>query len=345
MLPTAVVLAFMTSAFVIPFLLLLVSMPPYLRYLVGKGKVDKDLHKTPPTDVPSPIGPLLFLAAAVGELVVYFEFGTLVPVALIGAMAVAFGVGLVDDLFVLGPKMKPVLLALSALPLIAAVMLQPDLYEPGLAFPLLGSTSQHFAIYTTLIIVAFPVVANAFNMVDAFNGEMSGFSTLVSIALVGAILLHAFAVPGFALARLASAIPLVAISVGFYLFNRFPSKAFDGDSGSLMLGTMFAGLAIMGSVEIAAIVAIMPAVLNSFYILSSVRGFVERRKMGGRPTYIGEDQMLHASDQRAAPATLVRMVLLGGPMNEQQVVRAVLLLTAFACGLSVLTSLMTWVVT
>ena len=37
----------------------------------------------------------------------------------------------------------------------------------------------------------------------------------------------------------------------------------------------------------AAMIAIVPAILNSFYTLSSVRGFVERRKMPTRPTYIG----------------------------------------------------------
>ena len=56
-----------------------------------------------------------------------------------------------------------------------------------------------------------------------------------------------------------------------------------------MFGALFATLAIMGGVEIAALVAAIPAVLNSYYILSSIRGFVEHKKMAARPTYLGED--------------------------------------------------------
>ena len=48
---------------------------------------------------------------------------------------------------------------------------------------------------------------------------------------------------------------------------------------------MFVILSIVGGVEIAALVALIPAVLNSYYILSSVRGLVERKQMAARPTY------------------------------------------------------------
>ncbi|MBI3858665.1 MAG: hypothetical protein HY296_00275 [Thaumarchaeota archaeon] len=343
MLPAPVLVVLLASSFIAPLVLLILLMKPYLRFLVRKGKVSEDLHKNPPTKVPEPVGPVLFLAAVAGELVAFAAFGTLVPVALVGAMSVAFAVGLADDLFVLGARTKPLLLVLAAAPLVVASVFQSDLFTPSLAFPILGATSEHFSIYTLLILVSFPVVANAFNMVDAFNGELSGFSILTSVALLSAIALHALATPGFALARVAAAMPLVAVSLGFYFFNKHPSKAFDGDSGSLMLGTMFAGLAITGGVEVAAIVAIMPAVLNSFYILSSVRGFVERRKMGGRPTLIGDDGRVYASEQPSAPVTLVRMILLDGPLHEEDLVRSVLALTSFSAGLSVLTSLMTWV--
>ncbi len=318
-------------------------MRPYLGFLVRRGKVSDDLHKTPPTKVPEPVGPLLFLSAIAGEVVAYLAFGSLVPIALIGATSIAFVVGLTDDLYVLGAKTKPLALLLAGLPLVVLVMFQSDIYVPSLAFPIFGMTSEHFTTYTLLAVVAFPVVANAFNMMDAFNGEMSGFSLMTSAALVFGVVLHTLITGGYSFVHLASALPLVAVSAGFFVFNRYPSRAFDGDSGSLMLGAMFAGLAITAGVEIAAIVAIMPAILNSFYILSSVRGLVERRKMEGRPIFIGEDGLLHASEQKSSPATLVRMILLGGPMSERSLVRSVLILTAVACALSGITSVLTWV--
>ncbi len=333
----------LSLSFLVPLLLVVLAMPAYIKYLARSGRVVDDVHKRPVTKVPSPAGPLLFLGALAGEVAAYLTFGSLVPVAVIGATAVAFAVGIADDLFVLGGRVKPLLLLVAAAPLVIAVMLQPDLYSSKLVFPVLGKTSEHFTIYTALAILSFPVVANAFNMMDSFNGELSGFTLLTSAALLFGVLLHVFYTPGLTLSGVAATLPLVAISAAFLFFNRFPSKVFDGDSGSLMFGAMFAALAITGGVEIAAIVAIVPAILNSFYTLSSVRGLVERRKMRTRPTYIGEDGRLYASPDRKAPATLVRILLLDGPLTEKELVRDVLLLTGFSCVLSAATSVMTWV--
>jgi UDP-N-acetylglucosamine--dolichyl-phosphate N-acetylglucosaminephosphotransferase len=111
-----------------------------------------------------------------------------------------------------------------------------------------------------------------------------------------------------------------------------------------MLGAMFAGLAITGGVEVAAMIAIVPAILNSFYTLSSVRGFVERRRMGGRPTYLGDDGRLYATADPSAPTTLVRLILLAGPQSERELVKNIMILVAASCLLSAAISILTWVV-
>jgi len=335
--------AILSLSFFVPLVVVLLGMPPFAGYLKRSGRIVDDVHKSPPTKVPSPAGPLLLLGALAGEAVAYLTFGTLVPVAVIGAAVVAFAVGLADDLFVLGGRTKPLLLFLAAIPFLAITIWQPDLYQSSLAFPFFHSTSPHFTIYTGLVILAFPVVSNAFNMMDSFNGQVSGFTLLTSLALLFGVVLHAAYSSGFAPVRIASTLPLVGIAAAFLIFNRYPSKVFDGDSGALMMGAMYAALAVTGGVEMAAIVAIVPSILNSFYILSSVRGLVERRKMKSRPTYIGEEGRMYASLEKDAPVTLVRMLLLNGPLTERELVKAVLGLTAIACALSVITSALTWV--
>ena len=330
-------------SFAVPLLVVLVAMPPYLKRLVASGRVVEDAHKRPVAKVPSPAGPILFAGALAGETVAYLAFGTLIPLALMGATMVAFTVGIVDDLFVLGGKTKPMLLLVAAVPLVALARFESDLYVPSLTFPLLGDTAPHFIIYTLLAVAAFPIVANAFNMMDSFNGQISWFTLLVSVALVFGISLHTAYTGGFSLAHLAAALPLVGVALGFLLFNRYPSRAFDGDSGSLMFGAMFAVVAITGGVEVAAVIAIVPAILNSFYTLSSVRGFVERRKMGARPTYLGDDGRLYATKDESAPTTLVRLILLGGPLDEKKLVQSIVTLVAAACLLSAAISVMTWV--
>jgi UDP-N-acetylglucosamine--dolichyl-phosphate N-acetylglucosaminephosphotransferase len=330
-------------SFLAPLLTLVIVMPGYLRFLVRRGRTVDDVHKQPIVKVPSPAGPLIFATAAVGEVMAYLTFGTLVPLAVLGATAIAFVVGFYDDVGVLGGKVKPILLLASFLPLLFALRLQPDLYDPRLYFPFLGATGHHFTIYTLLALAAFPIVANAFNMMDSFNGEISGFTALASLALTVGLVLHSLVSPNFSAARLAAALPLLAVSAGFHLFNRYPSRAFDGNSGSVVFGAMFAAVAITGGVEVAAVVAILPSILNSFYILSSLRGFVERRQIGSRPTYMAGDGMLHASEGSSAPLTLVRLVLLPGPLPEKELVKSILQLAAVACVLSILTSVLTWV--
>jgi UDP-N-acetylmuramyl pentapeptide phosphotransferase/UDP-N-acetylglucosamine-1-phosphate transferase len=330
-------------ALILPVLVLLLTMPPYLRYLTRRGRVVDDAHKAAGTKVPSPAGPMILFALVVGEMAAFLFYGTLIPLAIVAVAASAFVVGMADDFYVLGGKVKPLLLLLTAMPLVFAQYVQPGVYTGRLAFPILGMIGEHFSLYTVLVIASIPIVSNAFNMMDSFNGQISGFALLTSLAVTFGIVLRALVDPSYSIVHVAVALPLVGVSLGFYYFNRFPSRAFDGDSGSLVLGTVFAALAVTGGVEIAAVVALIPAILNSFYILSSVRGFVERRRMSSRPTYMGSDGKLYASKESSAPRTLVRMVLLEGPLTEKQLVGKILTLTGLACFLSILTSILTWV--
>ena len=71
---------------------------------------------------------------------------------------------------------------------------------------------------------------------------------------------------------------------------------------------------------------------------------MEHKHMGLRPTYLGEDGKLHASEQPGAPTTLVRMILLGSPMGEKDLVKSIIALAAFACVLSIITSATTWLI-
>jgi UDP-N-acetylglucosamine--dolichyl-phosphate N-acetylglucosaminephosphotransferase len=343
LLPSPTEVGSLLVAFILPLVVVVLAMPPFLRYLVRSGRVVDDVHKKPPTKVPSPVGPLIFLGIFIGEAVVYISFGTLVPVAILGVAAVAFAVGVIDDFYVLSGPLKPALLLLAGVPLVVAHFRDATLYASEITFPLLGTTGDHFFIYTALAILGFPIVANAFNMMDSFNGQISWFTLLTSFALLFGVTLQFVFTSVTSPVRIAAAMPLVAVAAAFLVFNRYPSRAFDGQTGSLVFGAVFAALAVTGGVEVAAVIAIVPAILNSFYILSSVWGFVERRKMS-RPTYIGEDGRLYAAEDPAAPITLVRLILLAGPRSEEGLVKDIVVLTLVSCILSVVISVLTWVV-
>lgn len=342
MLPAAGDVVPLVLAFAVPAVIVLLAMPRYIRYLTAKGRTTTDAHKVGNVKVPTPAGPLIVAAMVGGELVSWAFYGTALPAVLIVVALSAGAIGLYDDLKGLGGVVKPALLACVGLFVVIAEHYYPAIYQPILYFPLFTQTGTHYIIFGLIVVASIPVSSNAFNMLDAFNGEIAGFTAIVSAALVVAILLRTDALPGASAASVAIALPLLAVSASFFWFNRYPSKIFDGDSGALSFGAMYVILSFLGGVEIAALVALIPAVLNSYYTLSSVRGLVERKRMAARPTYLGEDFKLHASDDPKAPITLVRMMLVGGPLDERSLVNRILVITALAAVLSVVTSVMTW---
>ena len=342
MLPSTTDALALALAFIVPAATIFLIMPRYIGFLVSRGRTTNDAHKKGDVRVPTPAGPLIVAAMVVGEVVAWAFYGTLLPLVLIVVVLSAGMIGLYDDLRGLGGVEKPVLLAGVGLFVALAEHFNPGVYSPILYFPLFTETGTHYFIFALIVIASIPVSSNAFNMLDAFNGEISGFTAIVSAALVIAIVLRVYSLPGSSVATVAIALPLLAVSASFYYFNRYPSKIFDGDSGSLSFGAMYVILSILGGVEIAALVALIPAILNSYYILASVRGLVERKKMAARPTVLGDDMKLRASMEPRAPTTLVRMILMGGALDERELVNRILALSAFAAFLAVVTSVMTW---
>jgi UDP-N-acetylglucosamine--dolichyl-phosphate N-acetylglucosaminephosphotransferase len=342
LLPGAGDLVPLALVLIIPGAVVFAAMPAYIGFLNRKGKTTNDAHKAGDVRVPTPAGPLLICAIVIGELVAWVAYGSVLPLVLIVVVASAGLIGLYDDLKGLGGMVKPALLALVGFFVVLAEHYYPTVYDPTLYFPLFTRTGTHFIIFGLVVIASVPVVSNSFNMLDAFNGEISGFTSIVAGALVVAIVLRSYELGDTASGTVAVALPLLVVSLAFFYFNRYPSRIFDGDSGSLSFGAMFVILSIVGGVEIAALVALIPAILNSYYILSSVRGLVERKRMPARPTGLGSDGKLYATSEPRAPTTLARMILLSGPLDERSLVNRILTLSAYAAVLSVVTSILTW---
>ena len=87
---------------------------------------------------------------------------------------------------------------------------------------------------------------------------------------------------------------------------------------------------LVGGVEIIAAIALLPAVINSFLFLSSVKRVVEHRQIKGKPVEHTDDFKLKATNDKTAPVTLVRLILAGGPLTEKQVGFAIFKLAIFS---------------
>jgi len=320
------IIAILISA--VAFVTVYAITPSLIKVLTKKNMVVKDYNKEVVTMVARPGGPSILAGILASELTLYAFFSSTAILAIIITTSLAFLVGLADDKKVLGGWFKPLALAASALPIILL-----GVYDPHLAFPLFGSVKIP-ELYLALIIFIIPVMGNTINSIDVLNGVASGFMTIASFALtICLVIVHNYDV---ALASL----PLGFVSLAFYKYHKVPSKIFPGDSGALTLGAMYGTLSIVGHIEIIAAIALLPAVINSFLFLSSVKRIIEHRQIKANPVVHTEDFKLMASPDKSAPVTLVRLILANGPLTEKQVGFVIFKLALFSAALAIITSFM-----
>ncbi len=320
------IIAILISA--VAFVTVYAITPSLIKVLTKKNMVVKDYNKEVATMVARPGGPSILAGILASEFTLYAFFPSTAVLAIIITTSFAFLVGFADDRKVLGGWFKPLALAASALPIILL-----GAYEPHLAFPLFGSVKIP-ELYLALIIFIIPVMGNTINSIDVLNGVASGFMTIASFALtICLVIVHNYDV---ALASL----PLGFVSLAFYKYHKVPSKIFPGDSGALTLGAMYGTLSIVGHVEIIAAIALLPAVINSFLFLSSVKRIIEHRQIKANPVVHTEDFKLMASTDKSAPVTLVRLILANGPLTEKQVGFVIFKLALFSAALAIITSFM-----
>jgi UDP-N-acetylglucosamine--dolichyl-phosphate N-acetylglucosaminephosphotransferase len=254
-------------------------------------------------------------------------------------------IGIIDDVKTLGPKVKPVLTAIACLPVLlyswgliflGASPPLPTAYNPRPNLPFLGQT-QLSIVYPVLVPFAIAIPANAINMIDIFNGVMPLTSILMFVALlIVSLYLMIIGVPGAELGVLFSCV-MIGVLIAYYYFNKYPARTFAGDTGSLIVGAALGATAIMGRVEIVAIIALFPAIMNAFYSLVSIGGLLERRQMKMRPTVFQADGTLADSKNSEAPFTLTRLILARGPLTEQRIILSLATLTLASSVLAILT--------
>jgi UDP-N-acetylglucosamine--dolichyl-phosphate N-acetylglucosaminephosphotransferase len=318
------VLAVFLAGFAVTYL----TIPPLASWLRHRGIVGIDIHKLDKPRIPEMCGLSIvagLMAAALLSLGLFGEHSRDI-LAFAGTIAIAGTIGVIDDLKPLSPKLKPVLTALAAAPILLL-----GTFNPHPIFPLIG-TMRLTILYPFLILFAIAVPANAVNMLDVFNGSMSGTLTIVSLALAVVLVLKGNA------AAASLALALCGSLLAFYLFNRYPARVFGGDAGSLAAGSAVGALSVIGSVEAIAIAALAPYIMNAFYGLASMGRLYERREIKSRPIRLRKDEMLEATTDRDAPVTLARLILAEGPMQEKQVVRTMIMMAALSSTLAVLAS-------
>lgn len=319
-------------ASIIAFLINLAIMPRFIIFLKFKGKVVNDNHKPNKPKVPRPAGPILLLSILIGELILFFITGNIEIIGILLTTTIAFIIGIIDDFKVMPGWFKPGALILASIPLIFF-----HIYDNELNV-IFGSVYIPI-LYIPLILISIPLAGNTVNSIDVFNGVATGFLIISMFPVIISTFLFGD------LEILMLELPFLAALLGFYFFHKYPSKIFPGDSGTLVMGAMYGALAIASKSEIIAIIALLPAIMNSFLFLSSVKKIVEHREVKSRPTILNEDFTLQASKEKNAPITLVRLILLDGKLSEKEIVTKIYKLAIFSTSLAIITILIQFLIT
>lgn len=202
-------------------------------------------------------------------------------VTLCGALAVHL-VGLVDDVHPVRARWK-----LTAQALVALLVYQAGVRVTAVALPAFGVVQLAAPVGALLTVGWLVGATNAFNLIDGIDGLAPGVALFALVPIVaGAAAYHRLdvAVAGLILA---------GASLGFLWFNAYPASIFLGDSGSLFMGFMLAGVGLLSTQASPGVVtAAVPVVALGLPLLDTLLA-VARRTWRGRSIFVADREHIH----------------------------------------------------
>ena len=301
--------------------------PIIIRVLEKRNITVIDVNKKEKTMVARPGGLSIIVGIESSLIIIYIFYPMSEILAVILTTFFAFLVGIIDDKKTMGGWFKPLALAFCAAPILLL-----GAYDSNLDFPLFGSVKIPL-LYMALVVFMIPIMGNTINSIDVLNGVASGFITIASFALSICL----FIIQNYEVGIVC--LCLAFSSLAFYKYHKFPSKVFPGDSGAITFGATYGGIAIIGGVEVIAAIAILPAIINSFLFLSSVKKIVEHREIKNPVTHT-DDWKLKSTNEIRAPITLVRLLIAKKPLSENQIGTEIFKLAIFSGILAIITAFM-----
>ncbi len=309
----------------------------YMRIALQRGVYGEDKHKPDRPIVPESGGIVFLLSSIVAEsvLVATGVITSRIFVAVLLVTVLAGIMGLVDDFLVLSPSAK----ILGGL-ILGSPILALHVYDPHLYIPLVGA-ARFTILYPAAVPFAMTVFANAANMSDTQNGVLHVSSLFIYIAAVfsGSLLyLHG----GTPLAALLG-LPFLMLHIIALKYNMFPAKVFNGDVGSITAGALVGTVALLGKVELAVVLAMMPWVINGYGNIASIKGFKGRHEVWVRPVRV-DGWEIERNEARGVPVTLVRLLVGDRSLTEPEIVAAVIVLSALSAVAALVIAVFTYTV-
>jgi UDP-GlcNAc:undecaprenyl-phosphate GlcNAc-1-phosphate transferase len=212
---------------------------------------------------------------------VFMDSGTGLLVVLAGGLATHL-LGLYDDLWQVRARWK--FLAQLA---IAAAVYGLGVRVTTLALPFVGIIHLAPAVALAFTVLWLVGITNAFNLIDGLDGLASGAALFALTTMF--VVASANGRGGAALVT----IVLAGATAGFLYYNFHPATIFLGDSGSLFLGFMLAGIGLLSAEKATTVVAVaIPVVSLGFPVLDTLIAIV-RRLLRGQPIFAADRGHIH----------------------------------------------------
>ncbi|MBY8989479.1 MAG: hypothetical protein KGD58_01895 [Candidatus Lokiarchaeota archaeon] len=326
---------FLIIVFLVGLLITYYLLPYIIKLMKKKNYVGYDIHKNSRPEVAESGGlgfVLGFVIASILLMIFFIDFFNEILIFILTVLSAAL-IGFVDDRIKLKSRYKIILSIFSGtIIFIANLFNVVDISSPTI--PILDRTRLTF-IYPFLVPILVAIFGNTVNMLEGYNGEGSGTCLIAvcSLLICGIIWDSAQGV--------IFSIPVIAVLIPFFLKNKFPAKVFPGDLGTLSMGAMIACIMLFGSLEVATFCALLIHVFNSFYVLYSVKGFLESDQIreGKDDIILLENDTIKASDQKDAALTLPRLILAKGPLTEPALVNNFFIISII-CGVFAILSVL-----
>ena len=274
-------------AFLIALIVALAATPAVIVLADKTGAMDapdaRKVHKGP---MPR-IGGLAIYCGFMVSVLLMLNFGELAPEMANGVIGLLLGgtliviIGLIDDYKNLPAKVK-----LLGQIVAACVVVYFDVRIDFITDP--------FGDYLYLEYLAAPAtvfwivgLTNTVNLIDGLDGLAAGVSTIASITIMLVALQENVTLVALFTAALAGA------AIGFLRYNFNPARIFMGDTGSMFLGFILAGVSVIGAVKSTATIALIVPILALGLPIMDTTFAIIRRYRGGVPIFKPDKGHLH----------------------------------------------------
>lgn len=246
-------LEFLSGAIALVIVLLL--MPGFIRFAKERGMIQPGYDLGPDSfkkkaKPPNMGGLVIAFAVLISALITGVVSGTADKVMLLmlealGCLAIGFADDYIKDVQQHHDGLKPryKLIGQTLVGLVFS-LIAANLLGTAVHLPFTKTTLELSYAYMPLMTLLFVFMTNSANLQDGVDGLM-GSVTMVGSAALGAI---AVIIAGGSLGNPAIAYTCFALcgaSLGFLFFNQHPAKIYMGDTGSMFIGGLLTGAAML----------------------------------------------------------------------------------------------------